>query len=215
MSTQIVEIKEINGSDQAVTTSEVLSKQTGNEHKAILQIVRKYIKGVTFEMVPFKTNGGVQNRQIAILNEQQATFAITLFKNTEKVVDFKFKLVNEFFRMRHELEKQQQQSLPKSFADQAKALEIAAPKAIAHDRFMSANDCISMNDAAKSLGFGRNKLFAQLRNDKILMADNVPYQTFIARGYFKTVEKTNEYNDKINTVTLVTPKGVDWLSKKY
>lgn len=38
--------------------------------------------------------------KVAELNEQQSTFLLTLLKNTEPVVDFKFNLTQEFYKMR-------------------------------------------------------------------------------------------------------------------
>lgn len=48
-------------------------------------------------MRPFETDGGVQTRRIALLNEQQATFLMTLMRNTERVVEFKCALVQAFY----------------------------------------------------------------------------------------------------------------------
>ena len=44
---------------------------------------------------------------------------------------------------------------------------------------------------------------------KYLKADNIPYQTYMERGWFKVTEKIKNtaYGDKLYAVTLVTPKG--------
>ena len=58
----------------AFTTSLVIADGTGNEHRAVLQLVKNNIKDfeefgrVAFEMQPFKTAGGVQERKVALLN---------------------------------------------------------------------------------------------------------------------------------------------------
>lgn len=55
----------------AFTTSLVIADGTGNEHRAVLQLVKNNIKDfeefgrVAFEMQPFKTAGGVQERKVA------------------------------------------------------------------------------------------------------------------------------------------------------
>ena len=46
------------------------------------------------------TAGGEQKQEIARLNESQATYLITLFRNTDIVRQFKLELVKEFWRMR-------------------------------------------------------------------------------------------------------------------
>jgi len=43
---------------------------------------------------------GGRPTRIALLNEQQATFLITLLRNSETVLDFKSELVDQFFKMR-------------------------------------------------------------------------------------------------------------------
>lgn len=93
-----------NRNGQLVTSSEVIAEHTGNQHKNILDMISKYSE--LFKNQPtFETRPGYNNSQvrIAMLDEQQATFLITLLRNNDDVVEFKSKLVNEFFRMRDEL----------------------------------------------------------------------------------------------------------------
>ena len=89
------------------------------------------------------------------------------------------------------------------------------PKGQAYDLFMDGKNAQSMGVVAKSLNMGRNRLFKILRDKKILMANNVPYQEFIERGYFRVVEKSIVMGDQtINKPqTLVTAKGVDWIGR--
>ena len=93
---------------------------------------------------------------------------------------------------------------------------------------VSANedDSIDMGTMAKLLAekgltidgkkIGRNTLFEFLRDSKILMDDNLPYQTFINRGYFIVVEYTMWKNNKpkLCRQTLVTGKGQLYITKK-
>lgn len=117
--------------------------------------------------------------------------------------------------------------IPKTFAE---ALRLAAeleeekerlllenqqmkPKAEAHDRFISGENLQTMSQVAKALGTGRNRLFEFLRQKKILMSNNMPYQQYIDRGYFQVKETPKKLGDKhINfTQTYVTAKGVDFI----
>ena len=72
---------------------------------------------------------------------------------------------------------------------------------------------------AKVLNFrlvGRNTLFSILRNQGILQKDNMPFQTYIDRGYFRVVEsKWNTPNGdvKVNYKTVVYQKGIEYISK--
>lgn len=63
---------------------------------------------------------------------------------------------------------------------------------------------------------GGNKLFELLRNNKILMADNLPYQQYIDRGYFVVKESTYLKGEDywVSQTTLVTPKGQMWIFDK-
>lgn len=56
-------------------------------------------------MLPSATNGGVQNIKVYRLNEQQATFVISLMRNTKPVVEFKKELVKQFYEMKQIIEK--------------------------------------------------------------------------------------------------------------
>lgn len=75
-----------------------------------------------------------------------------------------------------------------------------------------------MGEVAKVLdmGIGRNKLFEFLRENKILMRNNKPYQQYINNGYFRVIEsKYIKPNGEIevNIKTLVYQKGVDFIRK--
>ena len=72
---------------------------------------------------------------------------------------------------------------------------------------------------AKVLNFksvGRNTLFDILRRQGILQRDNMPFQTYVDRGYFRVVEsKWNAPNGdvKVNYKTVVYQKGIEYISK--
>lgn len=100
-------------------------------------------------------------------------------------------------------------------ADLAEQNQKLLPKAEQFDKFISGENYQSMNLVAKSLGTGRNRLFQFLRDHKVLLANNVPYQRFIDAGYFVVKEKPIQMGDQvINKIqTYVTAKGVDWIAK--
>lgn len=76
---------------------------------------------------------------------------------------------------------------------------------------------LNMNQAAKILGIGRNKLFDILRVHAILEYDNTPYQEYIDRGYFEVTGKqiypSYSHRRRTQPVTLVTDKGLHFLHK--
>ncbi|WP_375660418.1 Rha family transcriptional regulator, partial [Bartonella sp. CL74QHWL] len=85
----------INNAGIAVTTSLKIAEGVGNKHKTVIQLVRQNIKDfeelgrVAFEMLPFETKGGIQKREVAILNESQATLLMTYMRNNGTVRAFK------------------------------------------------------------------------------------------------------------------------------
>ena len=132
-----------------------------------------------------------------------------------------------------ELERASAPAIPKTFAealqlaaDQAKeieaktaALALAAPKVEFFDAVAESKDTISIGELAKALaipGLGQNNLFKLLREKRILMQDNIPYQDYIDRGYFKIIEQSYPGSSgaiHINMKTVVFQKGVDYVRK--
>lgn len=90
--------------DEVFTDSLVISLGTGVEHRKLKQAIRKYkdqIEDFGKLYAPFRAEStGGRKTEYYILNEAQATFLITLLKNTEKVVKFKAELVKQFYEMR-------------------------------------------------------------------------------------------------------------------
>lgn len=91
------------------TTSEIISEGTGVGRRKVRDAIRKYqaeleaFGKVASYQAPLP---GSKTGQIVtgyILNEQQATFLLTLLKNTPVVVAFKKELVRQFYAMRDEL----------------------------------------------------------------------------------------------------------------
>ena len=88
------------------TTSDVIAKHSENSHHAIQQLINKNREKleafgkVAFEMRALPSG---QKAKIYRLNEKQATFLITLLKNTPNVVAFKFELTKQFYAVSEEL----------------------------------------------------------------------------------------------------------------
>lgn len=98
------------GSDgEPFTTSLVIATQTGNQHESVVRVVRDNLADleefgrVRFEIGPLQTAGGVQKCTWAVLTEPQSALLITFLRNNEKVIDFKKRLVRDFYLMRQAL----------------------------------------------------------------------------------------------------------------
>ena len=91
------------------------------------------------------------------------------------------------------------------------------PKAEFFDAVAGSKDAISIGDAAKMLdmGVGQNKLFDVLRREQILKDNNIPYQIYIDRGYFRVIEQkfVVKGETRISIKTLVSQRGLDYIRK--
>jgi phage antirepressor YoqD-like protein len=65
-------------------------------------------------------------------------------------------------------------------------------------------------------GWGRNKVFFLLRDRQIFRNNNEPYQQYVERGYFKTVEEVFEDaygRTGVYRKTMVSNKGLEFIKK--
>lgn len=104
-------------------------------------------------------------------------------------------------------------------AQKEKQIEEMQPKAEFFDAVADSKTAISMNEVAKVLaikGYGRNKLFEFLREEKILDRYNVPYQRYVDCGWFRVIEQKYMKDGEpiVTTKTLVYQKGVDAIRKR-
>lgn len=105
-------------------------------------------------------------------------------------------------------------------------LELQKPKVDFADHVTDSDNAIDMGTFAKyaqkqGITMGRNTLFKWLRDQGVLMDNNVPYQRYLNAGWFKVIELT--YNtgsgQYTNPKTLVTGKGqvalINYIRKNY
>lgn len=85
----------------------------------------------------------------------------------------------------------------------------------------SSADSISMKQMAnlaqdENIDIGRNRLINFLKEKKILMKDNTPYQQYLDRKYFDVIKvsKKTVYGEMYFPTTVVTGKGQIWLLNK-
>ncbi|MGC0155041.1 phage antirepressor KilAC domain-containing protein [Chromobacterium vaccinii] len=90
-----------------------------------------------------------------------------------------------------------------------------APKVQFHDDVANTINCQTMDEVAKELGTGRNRLYAFLREKGVLMQSNEPYQRFIDQGYFRVIpspwRKRGEL--QMGQKTVVTGKGMTYIHR--
>lgn len=223
----------------AHTTSMRIANGTGNEHRAVLQLIRDNLAdfeefgGVAFEMQPFDTAGGRQQRNVAILNEDHATLLLTYLRNNDVVRDFKKRLVHAFRALRlataapvidanaitrMELIDILRNAEMERLALEAKTHELE-PKAEAYDSFLDAAGKYNVGAVAKMLGTSQNKLFRELRNRGVFIAKgamrNTPYQQYMP--HFEVIPHEFERSSGeigCSYTTYVQPSGIDFIRKR-
>lgn len=223
----------------SITTLELLKQinifreQEGNraelKHKTLLEVVRdEFEEEIGRQKILLSSYKNSQNKE-------QPMYILTL-NQAKQILVRESKFVRKaMIHYIEELEKQLQSQfrVPKTFKEalqlaleqqeKIEALELKQeedrPKVEFYDDVTDSKDTVDMGTVAKVLnikGVGRNKLFEILRDKKILMSNNQPYQKYIDSGWFRQIEsKFNLPNGdiKINIKTVVFQKGVNGISK--
>ena len=144
------------------TTSDVIAEMTGNSYRSVQRIIEKQsdrlsrFGRVRFEITPTQTKGGVQNKKVYHLNEQQATLLMTFLKNTDVVADFKVELVRQFYAMRFELYKVQAAKMERrpvrvSMTDAIKALPDSPHKAMKYGQYTNLAYLLALGKTASQV----------------------------------------------------------------
>ncbi|ESK40271.1 hypothetical protein P256_00718 [Acinetobacter nectaris CIP 110549] len=107
---------------EPVTNTLQIAFGLGLTHKSVIQLVRTYFPDMQeFGKVRFESSNSAfemansdressrgRHTRYAVLNEQQATFLMTLMRNSPKVIEFKKALVRSFFEARAFIQSQDQ-----------------------------------------------------------------------------------------------------------
>lgn len=147
----------------------------------------------------------------------------------KKSLEWKLKYIEAFNLMESKLVQKQDSYMIENPAERARRWaeeyeeKLALEQKIEKDKplvefaehIQVSEDCISMNDMAKlasknGVKIGRNRLFAFLRNQKVLKKDNIPYQKYIeAQRWFQVKESVYDTANftRICLTTMVTPQG--------
>jgi anti-repressor protein len=210
----------------------------GKEHKAVLRDVRNLLKTADEfgqrNFVPF-TYFSEQNKELPkyLLTEDGFTLLVMGYTGST-ALQFKIEYIKRFRQMKEELTAKLPGSVKQYLAlseneraiqffqqrlalDGAKKeLKDAKPKVEFHDKFVETEGLQTVNEVSKVLGSGLVRFYGWLRDEEIVQQNNKPYQKYINRGYFQLKEHVdkNGYKNSVTT-TLVTPKGVSWLAKRY
>ncbi len=101
--------------------------------------------------------------------------------------------------------------------EQQAQLTAQAPKVKFAEAVGASEDLQSVAEVAKAIGTGEKRLFAFMRDNGILMVNNLPFQHHLDAGRFKVVEKPwidTDGKDRLRLQTLVTGKGITFLQQR-
>jgi phage antirepressor YoqD-like protein len=214
--------------------SRLIATELGVAPRNTYELVDKYstqfqeIGSLRFETEVKKRDIGATQEKFYLLNEDQTYFLMTLVRNTEQAVELKKRLVQAFANCRKRLE-QPTQSFDLATMTSTALRELAAkveecallnsriltmqPKADFYDHVAGSEALFDRSDAAKLLRTGPKRLWASLREWKIVQASGTPYQKYYDLGYFRLVPvlvHKGEYSIPYQQ-TMVTGKGLAWL----
>lgn len=223
-------------SNKPVTSSIVIADHVCMPHKSVIQLIRQNLADfeefgrVAFEMLPFKTHGGIQKREAANLNEQQATLLLTYMRNSVIVKQFKVKLVKAFYELAEAQRNKPPAPLSRleilqmALEAEQKLIELEAektvleekviadtPKVEFYDHVAASDGMMLVGDAAKILGMSRTKLFEFIVRIGWVMAGRyIPYQKTIDDGYvqLRLGNYTRNGLVKISSTTMITNYGL-------
>ena len=219
---------EVEGEPYFVAKDIAIALGYSNPRKAIIDHVDEEDKGVT----KCDTLGGAQ--EITIINES-GLYSLILSSKLPSAKEFKRWItsdvlpkirktggyinnddlfINTYLPFADDTTKLLFKSTLQVINNQNKLIEEQKPLVTFANTVANSSDTIDMGEMAKlcskeGLKIGRNRLFETLREQKILMSNNNPYQSYVERKWFEIIEtvKHTSYGDKLFTKTMVTGLG--------
>lgn len=153
----------VDNTKEPFTTSKVIADRTGMNHRRVKDAIRKHeheIRSFGLLGAYATESSGGRPEEIYRLNEQQATFLMTLLKNTPMVVDFKAELVRRFYAMRAELynvkyEKLERKPIRIGLTDAIKALPESPHKHLKYKQYTDLAYKLAIGKTAKQVRMER------------------------------------------------------------
>lgn len=207
-------------------SSREIAELTNKEHRNVKRDIKNMLEQLNISVLSFEqTYKDVQNKQQVeyLLPKKYIECLLTGYS-----IPLRMKVIDRM----HELEEivnQQPLKLPTSKelalmviqAEEEKEklqleVDYLKPKAAFHDMAVDIHGAVSVGQAAKTLGTGRNRLLQLMRQRKWINRRNEPYQDKIEQGLLDVKLSNWEHPEKgIQDVitTLVTGKGITKLTK--
>ncbi|WP_297903427.1 phage regulatory protein/antirepressor Ant [uncultured Campylobacter sp.] len=223
---------------QVWTTSLQIADVFEKEHKHILAKIRELpqddFRRTNFRLTERKAKfGAVERNERYFLVSKDGMALLAMGFTGEKFYKFKVAYINAFNAMAEKLKNSF--NVPRNYKealelaitqlDKIEALEAQRradiPKIVFAEAVEASATSALIGDFVKTLcdtdvSVGRNRVFKWLRDEKYLMADNMPYQRWAEAGYFEVIPQiiVTPKGDKERFTTKITAKGQVALSVK-
>lgn len=237
MTDKLLNLSGANNSNSLKMTSREIAEIIGKPHNDLLKAIRamepawERTTGKNFPLVNYRQvtgNGTIREFPEYQLSKREVLYVATKFNDEARA-----KLILRWEELENNLNGNQNViALPQNYEEALEHLliqvkenkkliaenKVLQPKADFYDAVAQSEDTIDVGQVAKVLaikGYGRNNLFKFLREQKVLMHNNQPYQKYIDCGYFKQIE-TQWYDLRaemthIGLKTVVYQKGLDFI----
>lgn len=227
-----MQLTEFDDKNMKVSSKRIATK-TGKVHSNVLRDIRNMLDELA--LLDSKLNSSeykiVTSDKTGLTTEIELNERLSLCLGSGYSISLRMAIIDDWAELK--ATNNTGYSMPKTFSEalrqlaesveakeaMEKQLEAAKPKIEFFNAVTGSKDAEEMSKVAKvlDLGIGRNKLFAMLRDLKILRYDNEPYQEYIDRGYFRVIEQ--KYTDSkgethIVFKTLVYQKGLKFIREK-
>lgn len=209
-----------------------IAELTGKQHRNVVRDIRVVLEGLKLDPLKFESNytDSLKRNQVCYNLPRDITETVI----TGYSVGLRHKVVVRLRELEDQVAKpianlndpSALRGLLLGYTEQVMKLEhkieVDKPKVEFYDDFADSGELKSVEQLAKSVGTGRNRLFAYLRKHKILIGGNgdtknMPFQQYIDSGRIQVkwnnhkVEETGEV--KLRPRPLFTGKGATWLHK--
>ena len=231
-------MKELTTSIKTIDSREV-AEMLGKEHKYVLRDIEG--TGKVIGIIPTLLSASlhpdkyfIESNYIDKSGKRNKCYLVTKMgcellgnkQQGEKGILFTAKYVERFNQMEQQFKlpttyKEALLKLVEAEEEKERMLLAIEEKTKLINQIESANNSILVRDVAKiasknGIIIGERKLYQKLRDWKLLMKGNIPYQEYIDRGYFEIIERAVETSNKtlLSKTTMVTGKGQTYIIKR-
>lgn len=213
-------------SQNQTMSSREIAELVESRHDAVKKSIERLVEREVIQCPPmanFKNINNVEGTEYLICKRDSYIIVAQLSP------EFTAKLVDRW----QELEAKQAFQVPQTFSaalrlagelqEKVEHLQLEAKENAPKVEFAMAvrrmEGACKIGEFGKVIGIGQNKLFSKLRQDEVLMENNLPYQRYIDQELFVVIEQTpyTDRNGKAHPTftTMVTGRGQVWIEKKY